>query len=402
MRVAIAAPLIEPIPPTLYGGSERVVSVVVEGLVRRGHDVTLFASGDSRTSATLVPTAARSLRLDPEIQDYIAATVLHIGEVYRRADDFDVIHNHVDYLAFPFARLSPVPTVTTAHGRLDLPEIQRLFGSFPEQRLVSISYAQREPVPELNWIGNVYNSIDIDHFHFRPAGGDYLVFLGRICPEKRPDRAIEIARDLDMPLVIAAKVDAVDQEYWEHAIEPLVKAASNITYIGEVNEHQKDELLGNAYAYLFPIDWPEPFGLTMAESMATGTPVVAYRAGSTPEIVIDGVTGFVCNSMREMLEAVEKVGNLDRRACREHVERLFAPDVMVSGYEDVYASIVRSEQLEPESLGNTHHRTGTLLWPVGAGVCVPLGGSLVPARGATRLDLYRPCCPSRVSDPPAV
>jgi glycosyltransferase involved in cell wall biosynthesis len=351
MRIAIAAPLIEPIPPTLYGGTERVVSVLVEGLVRRGHDVTLFASGDSLTTARLVPTCQRSLRLDPAIKDYVAATVLHIGEVYRRADEFDVIHNHVDYMAFPFARLSPVPTVTTAHGRLDLPESQRLFLSFPEQQLVSISYAQRQPVPGLNWIGNVYNSIDIDNYHFRPDGGDYLVFLGRICPEKRPDRAIEIARDLDMPLVIAAKVDAVDQEYWEHAIEPLVEATPKITYIGEVDEHQKDELLGNAYAYLFPIDWPEPFGLTMAESMATGTPVVTYRAGSTPEVVIDGVTGFVCNSMREMLEAVEKVASLDRHACREQVERLFAPDVMVSGYEDVYAGIVRSEWVEPESSG---------------------------------------------------
>ena len=351
MRIAIAAPLIEPIPPTLYGGSERVVSVLVEGLVRRGYDVTLFASGDSKTAANLVPTVPRSLRLDPEIQDYVAATVLHIGEVYRRADDFDVIHNHIDYMAFPFARLSPVPTVTTTHGRLDLPEIQRLFGSFPEQRLVSISYAQREPVPNLNWIGNVYNSIDIDHYHFRPDGADYLVFLGRICPEKRPDRAIEIARDLDKHLIIAAKVDAVDQEYWEHAIKPLVDAAPKIEYIGEVNEQEKDELLGNAYAYLFPIDWPEPFGLTMAESMATGTPVVAYRAGSTPEIVVNGVTGFVCDSMREMLEAIEKVANLDRRACREHVERLFAPDVMVRGYEDVYAGLVRSEREEHESIG---------------------------------------------------
>jgi glycosyltransferase involved in cell wall biosynthesis len=340
MRIAIAAPLVEPIPPPLYGGSERVVSVLVEELVRRGHDVTLFASGDSVTAARLVATTPRGLRLDPEIRDYVAATVLHIGEVYRQAGSFDIVHNHVDYLSFPFARLSSVPTVTTAHGRMDLGEIQRLFRTFPEQRLVSISYAQRKPVSDLNWIGNVYNAIDIDQYHFRPDAGDYLVFLGRIAPEKRPDRAIEIAREVGMRLVIAAKVDAVDQEYWEHAIKPLVDSSDLIEYIGEVNEREKDELLGHAYAYLFPIDWPEPFGLTMAESMATGTPVVARHAGSTPEIVADGVTGFVCNSMRQMLEAVEKVRDLDRRACRRHVEERFTPAVMADGYEAIYAGVV--------------------------------------------------------------
>lgn len=343
MRIAVVAPVIEPVPPPLYGGTERVVSVLVEALVRRGHDVTLFASGDSVTSARLVATCPRGLRLDPEVRDYVAATVLHAGEVYRRAGEFDVIHNHVDYVAFPFARLSRVPTVTTTHGRLDLPEVRRLFGSFPEQRLVSISYAQRDPVPELNWIGNVYNAIDIEQYHFRPDYGDYLVFLGRICPEKRPDRAIEIARDVGMRLIIAAKVDPVDREYWEHAIEPLVRSSKLIEYIGEVNEQQKDELLGGAYAYLFPIDWPEPFGLTMAESMATGTPVVTFRSGSTPEIVVDGVTGFICDTMRQMLSAIEKVSNLDRRACREHVERHFTPDVMVAGYEEIYERLAQHE-----------------------------------------------------------
>jgi len=340
MRIGILAPLAEPIPPSLYGGTERVVSLLVETLVDQGHDVTLFASGDSQTRARLVPIAPRGLRLDPEVRDPVAYTLIETGEVYRQADQFDVIHNHIDYVAFPFARLSPTPTVTTVHGRLDLPEVQRLYRTFPEQPLVSISDAQREPVPELNWVATVYNAVDLDAYHFRPGPGDYLVFLGRISPEKRPDRAIEIARDVGMRLVVAAKIDAVDQEYWEHAIAPLVRSSSLIEYIGEVDERQKDELLGGAYAYLFPVDWPEPFGLTMAESMATGTPVIAYRAGSTPEVVIDGVTGFICDTVHAMVEAIGAVASLDRRACRAHVERHFAPDVMADGYERVYATLV--------------------------------------------------------------
>jgi glycosyltransferase involved in cell wall biosynthesis len=339
MRIAVNAPLIESVPPPLYGGSERVVSVLVDELVRRGHEVTLFASGDSRTSATLASVHPRGLRLDPEVTDYVAVTLLQIGEVYRRAGEFDVIHNHADYMAFPFARLSATPTVSTAHGRLDLPEIQRLYCAFPEHALVSISMAQRRPVPDLNWIGNVPNAIDLANYQFRSAPGNYLVFLGRICPEKRPDRAIEIARDVGMPLVIAAKVDAVDEAYWQHAIKPLVDACPLVEYVGEVNEQQKNDLFGNAYAYLFPVDWPEPFGLTTAEAMATGTPVVAYRAGSTPEVVVDGVTGFVCDTLSEMCAAIERVATLDRRACRAHVERHYAPAVMADGYERVYARL---------------------------------------------------------------
>lgn len=348
MRIAIVAPLIEPVPPPLYGGTERVVSVLTEELVRRGYDVTLFASGDSQTSARLVACAERGLRLDPEIKDYVAYTVLELGRVYARAHEFDLIHNHTDYLAFPFARLSSTLTVTTTHGRLDLPEVQRLYQEFPEQRLISISHAQRAPLPAARWIATVYNAIDLSHYHFRPDPGDYLVFLGRISPEKRPDRAIEIARDVGMRLIIAAKVDPADRDYFEGFIAPMIRANRGLVeYIGEVNDHEKDEVLGNAWAYLFPIDWPEPFGLTMVESMATGTPAIAYRAGSVPEVVMDGVTGFVCSTLAGMIHAVERIGTIDRRACRMHVEQHFSPRAMADGYERVYHHLLASREAKP-------------------------------------------------------
>jgi glycosyltransferase involved in cell wall biosynthesis len=340
MRLAILAPLVEPVPPRLYGGTERVVSVLTEELVRRGHDVTLFASGDSQTSATLIATHPVGLRLDPQIRDYVASTLIHVGEAYRQANEYDLIHNHCDYMAFPFARLTSTPTLTTAHGRLDLVELQRLYAAYPEQQLVALSNDQRAYLPAASWVATVPNGIDLGGFHFREQPGTYLVFLGRISPEKRPDRAIEIARDVGMPLVIAAKVDAVDQDYYAHAIAPLIRDNPLIEFIGEVDERQKNEVLGGAYAYLFPIDWPEPFGLTMVESMATGTPVVAYRAGSAPEVVVDGVTGFVCDSVHDMVEAVGRVGTLERAACRAHVERHFSPVAMADGYERAYATVL--------------------------------------------------------------
>ena len=281
MRVAMVAPLAEAVPPTLYGGTERVVSVLTEELTRRGHDITLFASGDSITDARLVSSVPRALRLDPDVHDYVASTLVGLTEVYGRSNQFDLIHNHVDYLAFPFARLTGTSTITTVHGRLDLAEIQRLYRAFPEARLVALSIDQRTHLPEANWVGTVSNGIDLTNFHFRPDPGDYLVFLGRISPEKRPDRAIAIARDAGMRLVMAAKVDAVDQAYYEHAIAPLIRATPGVEFIGEIDERGKDALLGGAYAYLFPIDWPEPFGLTMVEAMATGTPVIAFgRVGA--------------------------------------------------------------------------------------------------------------------------
>jgi glycosyltransferase involved in cell wall biosynthesis len=335
------APLAEPVPPPLYGGTERVVSLLTEELVRRGHDVTLFASGDSETAATLVPICPRGLRLEPDVEDYAAYTLVALSEAYSRAGEFDLFHNHNDHLAFGMARLAPTPTVTTTHGRLDLQEVRRFYQVFPEQRLVSISYDQKRWLPEANWVGTVHNAIAVDQFRLREQPGDYLVFLGRISPEKRPDRAIEIARDVGIRLVIAAKVDPVDQDYYEHAIAPLISAHRGlIEFIGEVDDRGKDELLGNAYAYLFPVDWPEPFGLTMVEAMATGTPVIASRNGSVPEIVRDGETGFVCSTFKAMIEAVPKVASLDRVACRRHVERAFAPQGMTAGYETIYHRVL--------------------------------------------------------------
>jgi glycosyltransferase involved in cell wall biosynthesis len=314
--------------------------VLTEELVRRGHQVTLFASGDSHTAAELVTCCPQGLRLDPEVRDTVAYTMVQLGQVYARAQEFDVIHNHVDYFAFPFARLGTTPTVSTTHGRLDQAEVRRLYGLFPEQALVSISNAQRTPLAAANWLATVYNGIDLTHFHYRPEGGDYLVFLGRISPEKRPDRAIEIARDLGMRLLIAAKIDPVDEAYYEHAIAPLIRDCPCIEFVGEVDEHDKDALLGGAYAYLFPIDWPEPFGLTMIESMATGTPVVAYRAGAVSEIILPEVTGYVCETFGEMVEAVPLVAGLDRAMCRAHVEQHFSAAAMADGYENAYRGLI--------------------------------------------------------------
>lgn len=339
MRIAMVAPLIEAVPPALYGGTERVVSGLTEELVRRGHRVTLFASGDSQTSAELVACCPRGLRLDNTVRDSVAYTLIELEEVYRRAAEFDVIHNHVDYLAFPFARFAPTPTVTTTHGRLDLPEVRQLYARYAEQALVSISRDQRRYLPAQRWVGTVHNGIDLTHFHFQPTAGDYLVFLGRISPEKRPDRAIEIARAVGMRLVIAAKVDKADRDYYEQVIAPMIRSCPLVEYIGEVNEREKDVLLGGAYAYLFPIDWPEPFGLTMVEAMATGTPVIAFRAGSVPEVVIDGVTGFICDSMDAMIDAVSRVTSIDRAACRAHVERSFSTMAMAEGYLHVYQTM---------------------------------------------------------------
>ncbi|MGA7673114.1 MAG: glycosyltransferase family 4 protein [Nitrolancea sp.] len=349
MRIAIVAPLIESVPPQRYGGTERVVSILTEELVRRGHEITLFASGDSRTAATLETCAPSGLRIDPTVRDTVAYTMIELGKVYTRARDFDLIHNHADYFAFPFARLTDTPTVTTTHGRLDLPEIQLVYQSFPETRLIAISQDQRASLGGANWIATVPNGIDLNAFHYRPEPGNYLVFLGRISPEKRVDRAIEIAHDVGMRLVIAAKVDPAERSYYEQAIAPLIRNDPLIDYIGEIDEHQKDVLLGGAYAYLFPISWPEPFGLTMIESMATGTPVIAYRVGSVPEIVVDGVTGFVCASMRDMIDAVERVGRISRKACRSHVEQLFSATVMADRYERAYESLLTGRGVVPRA-----------------------------------------------------
>ena len=343
MRIAMLAPLREAIPQLHYGGTERVVALLTEELVRRGHPVTLFASGDSHTSAKLVPCCERGLRLDPGVTDYVAYAMTQLNACYRRAEEFDLIHNHIHYFAFPLADISPTPTLTTTHGRLDLPEVRRVYEAFAALPLVAISHDQRTYLLDANWVAIVYNAVDLDHFRFRSDPGDYLIFLGHISPEKRVDRAIELARDVGMRLLIAAKVDPVDQEYFDLAIAPLSRVhPSLIEFVGEVNESAKDALLGGAYAFLFPIDWPEPFGLAMTEAMATGTPVVAFRAGSVPEVVVDGVTEFVADTLHDMAEAIPRVRDLDRRACRTHVERHFSPSAMAEGYEGAYEALLAS------------------------------------------------------------
>jgi glycosyltransferase involved in cell wall biosynthesis len=273
--------------------------------------------------------------------------MIQLGEVYRRATDFDVIHNHVGYFAFPLARLVAAPTVTTTHRQFGRKELLQVYRCFPEQPLVSVSEAQQLSLPEANWIATVHNGIDLTQFHVNPKPGNYLVYLGQINPAQRVDRAIEIARDVGMRLVIAARVDSADEDYYTQAVAPLIRSSTLVEHLGEVNDVERDQLLGGAYASLFPTDEPEPFGLPMVEAMATGTPVIAYRVGSVPEIVVDGVTGFVCETLHEMLEAVPRVRLLAREACRRRVEQYFTAQVMADAYEFVYGVTTAEEEEKP-------------------------------------------------------
>ncbi|MQW88772.1 glycosyltransferase family 4 protein [Sinorhizobium saheli] len=345
MKIAQIAPLFERVPPKLYGGTERVVYNLTEELVRQGHEVTLFASGDSMTSAKLVACSNMALRLDPSVQDPIPYHVMMLEEVRRQAADFDFLHFHIDLLHFPLIRDFANRTVTTLHGRLDLPDLRPFYASFPDIPLVSISHDQRKPMPPVNWIATVHHGLALDVLPFtdHPKGG-YLAFLGRISPEKRPDRAIEIATRLSVPLKMAAKVDKVDEPYWRSKIEPLVRRNPNVEFIGEIDERQKAEFLGNALALLFPIDWPEPFGLAMIEAMACGTPVVAFRCGSVPEVIDHGVSGFVVDSMEEALKAVEDIGRIDRRSVRATFERRFTARRMANDYLDIYHGLEGGRQ----------------------------------------------------------
>jgi glycosyltransferase involved in cell wall biosynthesis len=354
MRIAQLAPLYEPVPPRYYGGTERVVAGLTESLVRDGHDVVLFASGDSVTSAELVPCCARALRLDAGVKDPMAHHIVQLGKLVERVSEFDVIHNHLDYLAFPLARALPLQMITTVHGRLDLPDLQPLYTQYPEIRLVSISEAQRAPLPHARWLATVYNGIDVKRFTFRERPGSYLAFLGRISPEKGLPHAIEIARAVDMPLRIAAKIDPVDRVYFTETIKPMLRDP-RVEYIGEIDEAQKDEFLGHAYAYLFPITWPEPFGITMIEAMACGTPVIAMAQGSVPEVVVRGQTGFICRSLREMVDAVQQVDQLSRRACRAHVEHRFSVEAMAAAYEAVYRKVLSEDKAYREVAQSARH-----------------------------------------------
>jgi glycosyltransferase involved in cell wall biosynthesis len=343
MRIAQIAPLAESCPPKLYGGTERIVSFLTEELVRQGHDVTLFASGDSRTKAKLVRCSDMALRLNPSVSDHTPYHLLMLDTVRELADDFDVLHFHIDLLHFPLIREIADCTVTTLHGRLDLPDLQPFYAAFPQIPLVSISRAQRAPLARpINWVGNVYHGLPPDLLPFTAnPQGDYLAFLGRISPEKRPDRAIQIAARAGMKLKIAAKIDRADQAYWDNAIAPMIAAHPGVEYVGEITEAQKADFLGNARALLFPIDWPEPFGLVMIEAMACGTPVVAFRCGSVPEVVDAGRSGFVVRSVEDAVEAVGKVDTLDRRKVRDIFEKRFTADRMTREYISIYRDLPR-------------------------------------------------------------
>jgi glycosyltransferase involved in cell wall biosynthesis len=306
--------------------------------VRQGHDVTLFASGDSQTRAFLYPAAERSLRLDPDCRDPLAHHVIMLDEVIAAADSFDVIHFNIDYWHYPLVRWLRLPAITTLHGRLDIPDLVSLYARFSDTPLVSISDAQRAPVPWANWIATVHHGLPRDLYAFRERPGSYLAFLGRISPEKRPDRAIAIARSAGIPLKIAAKVDRVDQVYFDQCIRPLL-GGSGVEFIGEIGEEQKGAFLGEALGVLFPIDWPEPFGLVMVEAMACGTPVVAYRKGSVPEVMADGVTGYVVDNDEEAVAAVRRLDRISRTRCREVFEQRFTAERMARKYVDAYQRV---------------------------------------------------------------
>lgn len=338
MRIAQVAPLFESVPPQLYGGTERVVSYLTEELVRLGHDVTLFASGDSVTSAQLVSCSERALRLDPSVRDPLAHQVLMLEEVAKRAACFDVIHYHIDYFHYPLSRRTAAPQLTTLHGRLDLPELAPLYLEFREMPVVSISEAQRAPLPHANWVATVPHGLPPDRLRFHPGPGRTLAFLGRISPEKRVDRAIEIARRAGIELRIAAKVDDVDRAYFESVIAPLLDGPF-VEFVGEIGEADKSAFLGEALALLFPIDWPEPFGLVMIEAMACGTPVIAFPGGSVREVIEPGVTGFVVDGVPGAVVAIEHAARLERAACRAAFEARFSAERMARDYLALYERV---------------------------------------------------------------
>ena len=338
MRIAQIAPLHEAVPPKLYGGTERVVSLLTEELVAMGHDVTLFASGDSVTSAKLEPIWPRALRLDPAIRDPIAPHMLLMEAVRRRAEDFDVLHFHMDYWSFSLFGRQRTPFVTTVHGRLDLPELQPVFNMFPNAPVVSISDSQRRPLPQANFVDTVLHGLPENLLTPQGEPQGYLAFLGRIAPEKCPDRAIRIAQAAGMPIKLAAKVDSADKAYFENNIRHLLELP-NVEMVGEINDRQKPGFLSGATALLMPIDWPEPFGLVMIEAMACGTPVIAFNRGSVPEIVEDGVTGFIVEDVESAIAAVSRLHTLDRARVRQRFEERFTARRMAQDYLGVYRSL---------------------------------------------------------------
>ena len=345
MKIAQIAPLMESCPPQLYGGTERVVSYLTEELVRQGHDVILFASGNSITSGRLEVCCEQALRLDPNVSDPIPDHLIMLDKVRRMADQFDVLHFHVDVFHYPLAVGFAARTITTMHGRLDIPELRRVHTAFRGFPLVSISNEQRLPMPPVKWAGTVYHGLPRDLLSFNPAPkGGYFAFLGRISPEKRPDLAIEIAVGAGARLKIAAKIDRADEAYWKDLIKPMIDSSPNVEFVGEIGERDKGELLGNADALLFPIDWPEPFGLVMIEAMACGTPVIAFRRGSAPEVIEDGVSGFLVDDVSQATVAARRVAELDRTRTRAAFERRFDIERAAREYVQIYRGLVRAEE----------------------------------------------------------
>lgn len=362
LRIAQVAPLAESVPPQCYGGTERIVSYLTEELVGLGHEVTLFASGGSKTNAKLVPISERPLRSDATVNDPLSKAIIEIEEVLKRSEDFDIIHFHDSYVHFPVARHLRIPAVTTMHGRMDLPDLVPIFREFSDLPLVSISDQQRKPLPVANWISTVQHGLPVDLYSFRPDPEDYVAFVGRICPEKRPDRAIEIAKRVGVRLKIAAKVDKVDKQYFESEIKPLLDSPL-IEFIGEVNEPEKNILLGGARALLFPIDWPEPFGLVMIESLACGTPVIAFNCGSVPEVLEDGKTAFIVETVAEAEHALRKIQHISRFICREEFGRRFTARKMTDNYVRVYERILQGISLMGRNSSNLSDRITSELIP---------------------------------------
>jgi glycosyltransferase involved in cell wall biosynthesis len=345
MKIAQISPLAESVPPSLYGGTERVVAYLTDELVALGHQVTLFASGDSATKAKLVPVVPKSLRQDANIRDLHPYTCILVDQAMRRAQEFDILHFHIEMFHYPSARALASRMVTTLHGRLDLPDLVPFYRTFSHFPLISVSNAQRVPLPPVNWLATVHHGLPIDLLSFSPRPKDYFAFLGRISPEKRPDRAIQIAIRSGVKLKIAAKVDKADTAYFDAEIKPLLQHPL-IEFIGEIGEHEKNELLGGARALLFPIDWPEPFGLVMIEAMACGTPVIAFNSGAVPEIIEHGVTGLIVNSMDEAIRAAERVQGLNRSKIRRRFEERFTSRRMARDYVSAYEALLSGGRID--------------------------------------------------------
>lgn len=342
MRIAQVAPLYESVPPKLYGGTERVVSWLTEELVSQGHDVTLFASGDSLTTARLIPICPEALRLNRQCIDQLAHHIYLLERVLREKDEFDLIHFHIDYLHFPLSRGHALPQVSTLHGRLDIPDLVPLYREFAEMPLISISDSQRGPLSWANWQGTVHHGLPEDSFEPSFAPGEYLAFLGRVSPEKGLEHAIEIAKRSGMPLKIAAKVDRADEDFFASRIEPLLDYGL-IEFVGEIREHEKNDFLGKAAALLFPVQWEEPFGIVMIEAMACGVPVIAYPRGSVAEIIEDGISGFLVHDIDSAVEGVHRVAEIDRRVCRRRFEKRFTAKRMAQDYLTIYQGLVKPE-----------------------------------------------------------